>query len=181
MSSPITVTGLGLADTPGSFVTRPLNQVALTWGGLEGDRHFGLTMKSNVRQKHHPRGTELRNSRQLSILSDEELALIASDLDVPRVSFEWLGGNLCLRGLESLTRLAPSTRLRFPSGACLAVDSENLPCTGPGKIIHTHFPAAPKGFASRFVKAALNRRGLVAWVESPGRISLGDEVQAFRP
>ena len=90
----ITVTGLGIADTAGSFVCRPVPQLQLVWGGLEGDRHFGMTMKSNVRQRHHPRGTELRNSRQLSILTDEELAQIATTLAIARIGFEWLGGNL---------------------------------------------------------------------------------------
>ena len=174
---PISVSGLGLADTRGTFVTRPLERVELTWAGIDGDLHSGLTMKSNVRQKHHPRGTELRNSRQISIVSDEELAIIAHDLGVSHIAFEWLGANLCLRGLPSLTQIAPSTRLLFPSGASLVVDSENLPCKQPGRVIQTHFPVAP----ANFVKAALNRRGVVAWVEKPGLIMLNDVVQPFTP
>jgi hypothetical protein len=176
----ILVTGLGIADAPGSFVTRPLDRVELVWGGIEGDRHFGLTMKAGVRQTHHPKGTELRNARQLSILSEEELALIAAALAVPRVSFEWLGGNLCFKGLEALSTLAPSTRLLFPSGACLVVDCENEPCKGPGRVVEAQF-AQPPGIANRFVKAALHRRGLVAWVERPGVIALGNSVELVQP
>ena len=176
----ITVTGLGIADAPDSFVTRSVDRLQLVWGGLEGDRHFGLTMKSNVRQKHHPRGTELRNSRQLSILSEEELVQIATELAVPRVSWEWLGGNLCVKGCEALTALPPSTRLLFPSGACLVVDSENLPCRGPGRIVHQQFAELPQ-LDSRFVKAAFHRRGLVAWVERQGAIEIGNTVELIRP
>ncbi len=176
----LTVKGLGIADAPGSFVTRPLERVTLGWGGLEGDRHFGLTMKAGVRQQHHPKGTELRNARQLSILSVEELALIAASLSIAHVAFEWLGGNLCLEGREALTQLEPSTRLLFPSGACLVVDSENQPCRGPGKIVASHWPQA-KDLATRFVKAAHRRRGLVAWVERPGTIEAGDAVELVRP
>jgi hypothetical protein len=178
--SRITVTGLGLADTPDSFVTRSVSTLQLVWGGLEGDRHFGLTMKAGVRQKHHPAGAELRNSRQLSILSEEELAQIAAELELPRLGFQWLGGNLCLSGCEALTQLPPSTRLLFPSGACLVVDSENLPCKGPGRIVQSHF-AEPPDLAARFVKAALHLRGVVAWVERPGAIEEGNVVELLRP
>ena len=176
----ITVSGLGIADAPGSFVTRPVERLHLTWAGIEGDRHFGLTMKAGVRQKHHPSGTELRNSRQLSILSQEELAQIAAALSIPRVAWEWLGGNLCFTGCEALTAIPPSTRLIFPSGACLVVDGENLPCRGPGKIVQEHF-AEPPELATRFVKAAHHRRGLVVWVERPGAIERGNTVELVRP
>lgn len=174
--TPIKVTGLGIADAPNTFVTRPLERVALEWGGIAGDRHFGLTMKSGGRQRRFPPGTEIRNARQLSILSEEELALIATELGVARVSWQWLGGNLCLAGHPALTQLKPSTRLVFPSGACLAIDSENLPCKGPGRIVEAHF-AEPPDLAARFVKAALQRRGLVAWVERPGMIEVGNTVE----
>ncbi len=176
----LTLTGLGIADTRGSFVTRPLDRVELTWGGIEGDRHFGMTMKSGVRQKHHPRNTELRNARQLSILSAEELAQIAAALQIPRVAYEWLGGNLCFAGDERLSAMPPSTRLLFPSGACLVVDGENEPCRGPGKVVQEHFPQAAD-VANRFVKAALHRRGLVAWVERPGLIETGNAVELIQP
>lgn len=137
-------------------------------------------MKAGVRQRHHPAGTEVRNARQLSILSEEELGQIAGQLGIAQVAFEWLGGNLCFKGCQALTAIAPSTRLLFPSGACLAVDGENEPCRGPGEIIQQHFAEAP-GLPSRFVKAALHRRGLVAWVERPGLIQLGDAVQLIAP
>jgi len=176
----LTVTGLGIADAPGSFVTRAVPRLELVWGGLEGDRHFGLTMKAGVRQKHHPRGAELRNSRQLSILSEEELAQIAAELSLPRVDWQSLGGNLCVSGGPALTALKPSTRLLFPSGACLVVDGENLPCQGPGRILQEHF-AQPPGLAARFVKAAHHRRGLVAWVERPGLIETGNPIELIAP
>ena len=176
----ITVTGLGIADTPKTFVSRPVQRVVLQWGGIHGDRHFGLTMSSGVRQKYFEPGTEIRNARQLSILSDEELALIATDLNVPRVAFEWLGANICLSGCEALSQLAPSTRLLFPTGACLVVDSENKPCRGPRRIVQEHFGEPPQ-LATRFVKAAHHRRGLVAWVERPGVIETGNTVELVRP
>ena len=172
------VVGLGIADTPGEFVSRAVPELELTWAGLEGDRHAGLTMKSGVRQKHLPRGTEIRNARQLSILSAEELAEVASALGVPRLDFTWLGANLCVEGVPRLTQLAPSSRLVFPSGATLAIDLDNLPCTGPGKVAAAQLGAGA-GFAQRFVEAATGKRGLVGWVERPGAVRAGDRFTVW--
>jgi MOSC domain-containing protein YiiM len=152
---------LGIADTPGSFVTRVLDEAALTLEGLPGDRHAGFTMKAGVRQKRHPGGAEIRNARQLSIVSVEELREIGADVD-----WRKMGANLVLEGVEGLTKLAPSSRLLFPSGAALAIDSENLPCTKAGREV---------GMGD-FVKAAQGRRGLVGWVERAGIIRVGDDV-----
>lgn len=176
----ITVTGIGIADTPGSFVTRPLERVTLDWGGIAGDRHHGLTQRAGVRQKHHAKGTEIRNARQISILSDEELAQISATLGIGRIAWEWLGANLCFAGLEQLTQLAPSSRLQFPSGATLVVDGENEPCTNPGRVVVQQLQLAPE-VASHFVKAAWHKRGLVAWVERPGLIALGNAVEVIPP
>ena len=176
--SAITVVGLGIADEPASFVTRAVDRLTLTWGGIEGDRHFGLTARAGVRQKHHRKGTELRNARQLSIVSEEELCEVAGRLHVPRLGWQWLGANLCLKGLADLTRLAPSSRLLFPSGACLVVDGENLPCTGPGRQVQQQL-GAPAAIVHQFVKAAHQRRGLVAWVERPGELEVGSAVEVI--
>ncbi len=167
------ITALGLADTPGQFITRPLTAAPLGWAGLEGDRHAGLTLRAGVRQPHVPRGTELRNTRQLSLVSEEELALIALELGVARVDAHWLGANVLVREAPSLTALAPGTRLVGASGAVLVVDGENEPCRHAGQAVAEALGALP-GLASRFVKAAHRRRGLVAWVERPGLLRVGD-------
>jgi hypothetical protein len=48
------------------------------------------------------------------------------------------------------------------------------------RVIEAHHPDTEK-LASRFVKAAWQRRGLVAWVERPGVIRAGDEVRVMLP
>ncbi len=180
MELTLTVAGLGGAYEPDSFVTLPVDRLELTFEGLAGDRHAGLYARAGVRQKHHPRGTEIRNARQLSLLGAGDLAEIASALGLPEVRFESLGGNLLLAGVARLTRLPPASRLLFPSGACVAIDDENLPCTGPGKELAGRHPEAP-ALASRFVEAASGRRGLVGWVERPGPVKLGDAVRVIFP
>ncbi len=170
-----------IATEPKTFVTRELSEVKVLFEGLAGDRHAGLTRPSDVRTPWFPRGTPLRNTRQVSLVSTEELALIAETLGVPRVLAAWLGANLELAGVPRLTALPPGTRLFFPEDATLVVEGENEPCIGPGKVLAAHHPDAPAGLASRFVKAAWKRRGLVGWVERPGLIRAGDSVRVMLP
>ncbi len=127
--------GVYLGLDPVSFVTTPQPQVMVTFAGFEGDRHAGIIRKADSRTPHYPRGTEIRNDRQISIVSVEELAQIAAAMDVPEIKPEWLGANLSLEGIPRLTCLPPMTRLYFSSGAVLVVQAENLPCQHPGKII----------------------------------------------
>jgi MOSC domain-containing protein YiiM len=154
--------------------------VKVTLEGFEGDKHAGLTRLSDVRVPHYPPGTIIRNTRQVSIVSMEELEQIAEALKVPTISAEWLGANLNLLGIPNLTQLPPSTRLFFPQDAVLVIDCENEPCTGPGRAIQEHYPDVPR-LTSAFPKAAIHKRGLVAWVERAGMIVTGDTVGVDLP
>jgi MOSC domain-containing protein YiiM len=117
------------------------------------------------------------NNRQVSLVSQEELADIAEALGVPALDPMWLGANLVTKGIPDLTLLPPSTRLMFSSGASLIVDLENAPCRFPAEIIERHYP----GHGLDFPKKAKNKRGLVAYVEKEGRIAAGDEIVLFIP
>jgi hypothetical protein len=159
-----------------SLVTTAETQVKVTFAGFEGDRHAGLTWKSDSRSPYYPRGTEIRNVRQVSIISVEELQEIARRMDLPAIEPEWLGANLLLQGIPDLTMVPPSSRLYFPDDTVLVIDSENNPCIHPGKVIQSHFPERA-GLAELFVESARHLRGLVAWVERPGTIAQADEVR----
>ncbi len=146
--------------------------------GMVGDCHGGLTRKSDSRMlKQYKRGTEVRNSRQVSILSTEELTEVAERMGIPAVQPEWVGANMVIRGIPDLTLLPPSTRLKFPSGAMIVVDAENHPCRYPADIIAKHHPEARKGF----VAAAMHKRGVVGWVEAEGVIRTGDRITIWVP
>lgn len=146
--------------------------------GMEGDCHGGITRKSDSRMlKQYKRNTEVRNSRQVSILSVEELTEIARRMGIPAVKPEWVGANMVVGGVPDLTLLPPSTRLQFPSGAMLVVDAENRPCRYPADIIATHHPEATRGFIS----AAMHKRGVVGWVEAEGIIRTGDAITIWIP
>lgn len=154
--------------------------VEVTLAGFAGDRHAGLTYRAGGRTPHYPRGTEIRNSRQVSLVAVEELAEVAAALSVPDVSPEALGANLLIAGIPSLTLLPPATRLFFAGEAVLVVEGENLPCTTAGEEVQKAYPDVAR-IAVRFPEAALHKRGIVAWVERVGRITVGDSVRAVLP
>ncbi|WP_160725191.1 MOSC domain-containing protein [Bacillus sp. USDA818B3_A] len=165
-----------IADLPETFVTRRIPETLLEFGGIRGDRHFGLTSKADSRQPMYPRGTEILNRRQITIVSEEELSQIASELGVEKVLPEWLGANLLVKGFPELTKLPLGSRILFPSGAGLICMGENMPCTLPGEEIQKQYETHSK-LATRFVKAGFKRRGVVCAVERPGTINETDEVQ----
>ncbi len=172
--------GVYVTLTHASIVSQPQAQAQVTLEGFAGDVHAGLTRPSDGRTQFYPRGTPIRNSRQVSLVSTEELALIAAGLGLGTLPAEWLGANLLLSGLPHLTFLPPNTRLFFPGGAVLLVSGENKPCVEPGKVLQAHYPELPD-LVNAFVKAGLHRRGLVATVERAGVIAAGDTLRAEIP
>lgn len=178
MNDPIVVVRVMVADDPTTFVTREVPLIQVEVGGIPGDRHYGILRPADSRQKLYPRGTPIANRRQISIVSQEECALIAKRLGVPAVQPEWLGANMLVRGLPELTRLPAGARLLFPSGTGLICEGENLPCIGPGRIIGDVY-GRPE-LARRFVAAARSLRGIVCSVEREGTIGAGDEMQVYR-
>ena len=157
-----------------TFVSEPLDVLTLTYEGIAGDRHSGLYRESGPREPWYPRGTPMRNERQLSILSEEELAEVAAELSIPELKPEWIGGNLLISGIGDLSLLPPRSILMFPSGAAIRVDGDNGPCRVSGRSIAAHAGRADLEFA--FVKAAKYKRGLVGWVEREGEVRAGDTV-----
>lgn len=166
---------------PGAdIISTPLERVKVTEAGFEGDRHAGLTRTADSRASGASPGEEVRNTRQVSIVSQEEMDEIARRMELGDVRAEWMGANLCLSGIEDLTRLPQGARLAFENGVEIVVHGENKPCTGPGKVIEDHYPERD-GLASQFPKQALHLRGLVGWVDQPGEINVGERVRVISP
>lgn len=146
--------------------------------GVVGDRHRSY-QRSAWQGDKQPEGTTRRNERQWSAVSVEELAEIqeAMDLGEPLTAAS-LGANLCLAGIEELSRLSKGTLLKFPSGAELMVEEFNAPCHDMGKKLaakHTTRSGEPLS-STAFSKAARLNRGVVGVVEAAGFINAGDEV-----
>ena len=174
-----TVTWLGFVENrTAALPSRGTDALELSFDGPLGESHAGLTRLSCSRVMGlYPRNTPIRNTRQLSILSAEDLALIARDMGLDTLDPALLGATMILRGIPDFTHVPPSSRLLAASGACLTIDMENRPCTLPARPIEDQH----QGFGARFKSAAKARRGVTAWVEAEGRIAIGDELRLFTP
>jgi len=185
-----------LAAEGRDFVSRPVQALELTYEGVKGDFHAGLTRRSGGREPWYQRGTEMRNERQVSILSVEENAEIADAMGLKSIEPGWIGANIVLEGVPSLTFLPPRTLMFFEGGVTLRIDGANGPCRIAGGSIARHLGSTRTGgpmnvgtteagadfdwtrtdMALAFVNAARMKRGLVAWVEREGAIRAGENV-----
>ncbi len=169
---------LGRVSVDGVLASQPETSVFAGFGGVAGERHGGLTRASCSRVlPQYPRGTAIRNTRQFSILSDEDMAAIAAAMGLDSLPPHLLGASLVLRGIPDFSHVPPGSRLQATSGATLVVDMENRPCVYPGKGIEAAFP----GHGKRFKPAAKGRRGITAWVEREGTLTLGDSLRLHIP
>ena len=165
-------------DRSATLRSEALTSVALTFDGMVGEDHGDATRPSCGRVTAlYPRGTEIRNTRQVSIVAEEDLNAIAAEMGIDMLDPADIGASIVVRGIPDFSFLTPSSRLQVPSGATLTVDMENRPC---------HLPAAPidqahPGLGKRFKAAAKGRRGITAWVERPGAIAVGDTLALFVP
>lgn len=176
----ISVVSVLCAGAPDSLVATARPVIDLDFGGVVGDRHHGLTRPSNSRQlRYYPRGTMIRNRRQLTLVSVEELAEVADRLGVAYLRPEWLGANLVVEGVAGLSTLPIGTRLMFAGGAGLVCEGVNQPCRLPGEVIQRHFSWSRA--QAQFVKAAYGRRGIAASVEHPAPIRSGDRLTVEPP
>ncbi|ASP18988.1 putative metal-sulfur cluster biosynthesis proteins YuaD [Antarctobacter heliothermus] len=175
-----TVTWLGVVtnDDRAELLAEVLAAVDLTFEGVAGSVHGGATREScsRVKSQYSP-GTRIRNERQLSIISAEELSEIAAQMGLDRIDPARLGASMVLSGLPDFSFLPPSSRLQAPSGATLTVDMQNRPCQFPAKSIDKVAPGLGKGFKP----AANGRRGITASVAREGRVALGDVLRLHIP
>lgn len=158
-----------------SLEKTPCEVLDFTLEGILGDKHAGFTKKADARNPEYRRGTTMRNDRQWSAVTPDELAEAARAMGVEVIAPAWLGANLSFSGIPDFTLLPKGTKLIFASGAVLLVESENMPCVGPGRVIAAHYPDL-KLSPNRFVKAAMHKRGLVGVVERAGAVRVGDAV-----
>ncbi|MCG6115442.1 MAG: molybdenum cofactor sulfurase [Mesorhizobium sp.] len=173
----------GVFVAPSShFVTRPVDGLDLTFEGIVGDLHAGMTRRTGGREPWYPRGTEIRNERHLSIVAPDELAKVARLMGIAEVKAEWIGANLTLSDVPHLSMLPAGTMLFFKGGVTLKIDGQNIPCRIAGRSIAEHAGMPDREAGSLlFPKVARRLRGLVAWVEKPGRIEAGEQVSVRVP
>lgn len=157
----------------------PKRELELDFGGPVGDRHHGLTMSSDTRQRWlYPSGTQIRNNRQVSVVDLGELARVAERLGLEELAAGTVADNICTDGLDRLSQLPPMSRLVFSdatgeAGAVVVVLGRNNPCTIAGALVQRRYGTAPE----KFPKASFGQRGVTGWVERPGLIRPGAQVR----
>ena len=173
------ITWLGrVTQEGGTLRSTPLDSVEATLDGFPGESHGGATRPACSRiSTQYPRGTAIRNVRPLTILSAEELAEIAARMEIARIDPAWVGASMVIEGIPDFSHVPPSARLMAPSGAGITIDMENRPCIYPGREIEKE----AAGFGKRFKPAAKGLRGVTAWMEYGGRLSVGDTLVLHVP
>ena len=173
------ITWLGRVKRGGGDIrSTSMQECSVTFEGVAGESHYGTTRLSCGRVKTmHPEGTTIRNVRQFSILSEEEMKAIADEMNLPELRPEWLGVSMVVKGIEDFSHLPPSSRLQNEAGTALVIDIQNRPCTWPAKEIEKDAP----GFGKAFKAAAKRRRGVTAWVEREGPLVVGDTLRLHIP
>jgi len=175
-----TVTWLGHnPDRGAALETRALTEMTLSFAGHAGESRAGLTRPSDSRVvAQYTRGTTIRNTRQLSILSAEDLAATAAAMGLDALDPALVGASMVIAGIPDFSHVPPSSRLQDEdSGATLTIDMENRPCHLPAKPIE----ARHEGFGKAYKRAARGRRGVTAWVEREGTIRLGATLRLHIP
>lgn len=156
----------------------PVGEMPLTFAGFEGEVHAGHTRPSCSRVLSlYPRGTPIANTRQLSLVSVEEMAEVAALMEIEAMNYAHVGASVVIEGIPDFTHVPPSSRLQGPDGTTLVVDLENSPCLQPAKTIEQAHP----GHGRRFKAAAEARRGVTAWVEREGTLKVGARLRLHVP
>lgn len=165
-----------------NFVTSRVQEITTTFEGFPKDRHAGETRLSGGREKaQYKSGTIIRNNRQWSALSEEELVIIAEQMGVDEVKAEWVGANLIFEGIPNFSQLPPLSHILInpdsPDFVCLVVFEENGPCRHPNAVIAQN--TKKENWKKTFMVAAKGLRGTVGWIDRPGIIREGDKVKVL--
>ncbi len=154
-------------------------QLELDLEGVIGCKYRGFSRLSDeddqilFNDRNFPSNIVVRNWRQVSIGSIEELEALSAKLGV-QITPALLGINVTLRGIAGLSSLEKGTVLSFPNQTILTVESAIIP-----RRIHAYKVARlyPEIETELFLNSARNLRGLVSSVFRSGIINLEDPVQ----
>ncbi len=165
--------------------TTPVQEFSLDLEGIVHDslrskKYRGFTRVSDRRAPWLPTNVEIRNTRQLSLLSIDDLASLAADLEVPSIQPQWLNANILVSGIAHFSSLPRGTRLRLADGASLIVEDRTAPCRGSGGAVKKFYPERER-FEFEFVAAAAALRGLLCTVELGGTIGIGQRIEVLVP
>ena len=169
---------LGQVPTDAGLRSAAASALQLSYAGADGEAHSGVTRQSCVRvSAQWPEGTEIRNVRQLSVMSQEEIDQIAADCGLEALDPALLGCSVVVKGISDFSHVPPSSRLQAADGTTIVIDMQNRPCRYPAQEIEADHP----GHGKPFKGAAKGKRGVTAWVEREGGVKLGDKLRLHVP
>jgi len=182
-----------IVDAP--YLNAGMNGITLNNG--DHDRHFGdMRVARNYQIGKKWAGRYVRNERQVSIATLQDLESIASKLElteiildrgisIGRFMSQALAVNVVISGADDLTEyLGPGTKLFCgdeETGTILGISEAHLPCSKPALTIARSLNLEIRELKGRFKDVAKTRRGYVASVYSPGIIALEDSLDAQLP
>lgn len=174
-----TVVWLGsVKDSEADLTSTATSEMPLTFSGYEAEFHAGLTRPSCSRVKQqYPRYTQIKNARQLSVVSQEELNQIAQKMKLDSLEPRLVGASLVIEGIPDWTHVPPSSRLVAEDGPGLVIDMENRSCHLPAPFIEAVNP----GFGKVFKASAKGLRGVTASVEREGTLRIGMRMRLHIP
>ena len=175
-----TVLWLGsVRDSDADLTSKQIAQMDLTFAGFEAEFHSGMTRPSCSRViQQYKRDTPIKNARQLSIVSAEELELIAQDMGLDVLEPRLIGASVMIKGIPDWSHVPPSARLiAEDDGPGLVIDMENRPCHLPARFIEAENPGHGKAFKA----SAKGRRGVTAAVEKEGILQVGARMRLHIP
>ena len=95
------ITWLGTVPPDAGLCSVAAAEMRLTYAGAEGEAHSGVTRTSCVRVKSlWKQGTEIRNERQLSVMSQEEIDAIAAKCGLDWLDPALLGCSIVVKGIN---------------------------------------------------------------------------------
>ena len=129
------ITYLGrVLNKPAVLASHPVAEMFAGLDGVEGEVHGGATRPSCSRVLGlYPRATVIRNTRQFSVLSAEELAEISGRMGLESLDPSVLGASLVIEGIPDFTHVPPSSRLQ--------ADGASAADRGP----HRHLRSSDRG------------------------------------
>ena len=181
-----TVSWVGIGPQ-GARTSERRSAILLDAFGIQEDRHYGPNRTADTREAKDGIATKgevlATNPRQITILSEEDVAVIADNLGIVELLPEDVGANIILATLPEFTKNAPGgTRIVFPaSGDVLWVTGPNERCPWPGRAVEDRLGI--EGIARAFKRESNWLGGVTAMVYriQQGRIAPGDTAELILP
>lgn len=151
-------------------------EIMATLEGILRDQHFGFTRWSKSKK------SIVRNDRQWTGLSVEEVEIIRQHMNLRELAAEILGPNVVIQGIPDFSQLPRGTTLAFDSGALFVVEEFTDPCARMGAHIAKTYETDQDGQqikGNMFPKVANTLRGLVGVIDRGGIIREGDSVKVI--